>query len=67
MAFFQRIKNLWKLSAYRVDESAPQGTAIHNPKLVKNFPTIQKKPAIIILPEKDLLNEEININAETSK
>ena len=51
MKLFQRIKNLWELSEYKLDER--QG-------LIKDFPTIKKQMATIIQEKVvDVLEEEI--------
>ncbi len=61
---WRRLKNLWKLSAYEVEND--QLKAIHKYfdfgklSLVKSFPTIKKQMATIIQEEKgDILDEEI--------
>ena len=46
----RRIKNLWTLSAYKPATD----------KIVKDFPTIKKKMATIVLPEKvDIFTKEL--------
>ncbi len=56
MKFWRRMRNLWKLSAYKPNEIQA---------LIKDFSTIQKKPATIIMPEKvDIFTQE---NVEASQ
>lgn len=54
----KRLKNLWNLSEYKIDKS-PELLDDRFKVLTKNVSTIQKKMATIIMPERDLLNEEI--------
>ena len=49
----QRIKNLWKLSLYEPSDVSNKIV------LKKQVGTIEKKMATIVLPDKDILNEEI--------
>jgi ribosomal protein L15E len=46
MNFFRRLKNIWILSAYQVDNE--QLKYFGSIKLKKDFPTIEKKQASII-------------------
>jgi hypothetical protein len=58
MNLLKRIKNLWKLSEYRIEDN-PEASDKRFKSLTKDVLTIHKKPATIILPERDLLTEDI--------
>ena len=52
MNLIKRIRNLWKLSEYRIDPHLITSQANTTNFLIKDFPTIQKKLATIIPPER---------------
>jgi hypothetical protein len=61
---WQRIKNLWRLSSFRIEELT-QKNEVH---LVKDIPTIKKKLAKIIKPDKeDIFAPLINHAKEIDK
>lgn len=49
MSLIRRLKNLWELSAYRVNQS-PELLDGRFKTLAKDIPTVAKKPATIIKP-----------------
>jgi hypothetical protein len=54
MNLLKRIKNVWRLSAYHPVTNNGGDVVIK-----KDIPTMQKRSAIIIQEERDILNEEI--------
>lgn len=60
MNIIRRIKNLWKLSAYKFFEDSAKGYVYKGSggTFVKDFPTIEKKMATIIKPEVNLFEDE---------
>jgi hypothetical protein len=58
MNLLKRIKNLWRISEYRVEDN-PEISDKRFKSLTKDVLTIQKKPATIILPDRDILTEDI--------
>ena len=55
MKLIKRLKNLWKLSAYRIEN-------LNNEIVIKkDIPTIAKKMATIIKEKVDVLEEPIEI------
>lgn len=60
---FRRLKNLWRLSEYRVHgiRSHEDGKPVF--LVTKDFPTMKKKPATII-PEKvvDVFKDDVETN-----
>jgi len=62
MKFLKRLKNLWKLSAYRVENSDNEVV------IKKDIPTIKSKMAQIIIEKKvDVLEENIETNGNSNK
>lgn len=59
-SLIKRLKNLWELSTFRIEEIS------NKPHLKKDFATVQKKMAVII-PEKvvDVFDEQFN-NGKTN-
>lgn len=47
MNILRRIRNLWRISAYRMAENPANPLAA---RLFKDFPTVRKVPAKIIMP-----------------
>jgi len=62
MKFLKRLKNLWKLSAYRVENSDNEVV------IKKDIPTIKSKMAQIIIEKRvDVLEENIETNDNSNK
>lgn len=58
MTILRRIKNLWEISAYRINRNDLYNNILGKTTLTKDFPTIEKRPAIIIKESEDFFKEE---------